>query len=56
MPKPTEYAEEVIQKVADFLFEKKIAHDCGDGCVYFNDTNEKKTYRISLEECPYYEG
>ena len=52
----TEFGDEVMQKIADFLFEKKIAHDTGDGCVYFNDMKEKKTYRVVLEECEQFEG
>lgn len=54
--KYTELAENVMQKIADYLFKYKIAHDTGDGCVYFNDKKEKKTYRVVFEECPHYEG
>ena len=52
----TPYAEEVMQMVANFLFEKGIAHDTGDNSVYFNDKTAKKTFIINLRKCECYEG
>lgn len=52
----SEYADGVMQRVCDLLFDEKIAHDASENCVYFNDTKTKETYRIELRKCEYYEG
>ena len=52
----TDYAEIVMDKIADFLFKERIAHDTGDNCVYFNDPKAKKTFCVTITECPEYEG
>lgn len=52
----TPYPEEVMQKVANFLFGKGIAHDVKNNSIYFNDKTAKKTFIITLRKCECYEG
>ena len=50
---------EIIQLVCKRLEENGIESDAGStDCVFFNDTANKKTYRINLfaQECDEYEG